>query len=81
MLIYLTSTQKIDLKPANAIAAQTVAVPTGPVIPMLPINAYLGKSQVIINSDRLIFNAKSENIILEINKKNLSSNNRLRTYR
>ena len=66
--ILLTSTQKIDLKPANAIAAQTVAVPTGPVIPMLPINAYLGKSQVIINSDRLIFNAKSENIILSAKK-------------
>ena len=66
--VLLTSTQKIDLKPANAIAAQTVAVPTGPVIPMLPINAYLGKSQVIINSDRLIFNAKSENIILSAKK-------------
>ena len=66
--VLLTSKQKIDLKPANAIAAQTVAVPTGPVIPMLPINAYLGKSQVIINSDRLIFNAKSENIILSAKK-------------
>jgi len=66
--VLLTSKQKIDLKPANAPAAQTVPVPTGPAIPMLPINAYMGKSQVIINSDRLIFNAKNENIILSAKK-------------
>jgi|TARA_Y100000004_G_scaffold111929_1_gene125667 hypothetical protein len=64
----LTSTQKIDLQPANSIAAQTVAIPTGPVIPMKPINAYFGSPQVIINSDRLIFNAKKENIIISAKK-------------
>jgi len=62
--IVLTKTQKIDLKPANKIAAQSVAVPTGPAIPMTPISGFMGSSQVIINSDRLIFNSKKENIIL-----------------
>jgi len=66
--VLLTSKQKIDLKPGSSIAAQTVTIPTGPVIPMIPINGYLGSSQVIINGDRLIFNAKKENIILAATK-------------
>ena len=66
--IVLTKSQKIDLKPANSIAAQTVPVPTGPPIPMVPISGYLGSSQIIINSDRLIFNSKKENIILSAKK-------------
>ena len=66
--IMLTSTQKIDLAPANPVSPQIVPVPTGPAIPQLPINTYMGKSQVIINSDRLIFNAKKDNIIISAKK-------------
>jgi len=66
--IVLTKSQKIDLKPANAIADETVTIPTGPVLPMTPISGYTGTSQVIINSDRLIFNSKKENIILSAKK-------------
>ena len=35
---------------------------------MTPISGYTGTSQVIINSDRLIFNSKKENIILSAKK-------------
>jgi hypothetical protein len=65
--IILTKSQKIDLKPANAIASQKVAVPTGPATPMTPINGYTS-SQIIINSDRLVFNSKKDNIILSAKK-------------
>jgi len=67
-IIVMTSTQKIDLAPANPISPQIVPVPTGPAIPQLPINTYMGKPQVIINSDRLIFNAKKDNIIISAKK-------------
>jgi hypothetical protein len=66
--IMLTSTQKIDIELANKEAPQTVAVPTGAVVPMDPMNAYVKKPQVIISSDRLIFNAKKDNIIIAAKK-------------
>lgn len=66
--IMMTSTQKIDLAPANPVSPQVVPVPTGPAIPQLPINMYMGNSQVIINSDRLIFNAKKDNVIISAKK-------------
>ena len=66
--IMLTSTQTIDFKVANKEAPQTVAVPTGPVIPMMPTNMHKNKPQVIINSDRLIFNAREDNVIISAKK-------------
>ena len=66
--IMMTSTQTIDFKVANKEAPQTVTIPTGPVIPMLPTNMYKKKPQVIINSDRLIFNAREDNVIISAKK-------------
>ena len=66
--IMLTSTQTIDFKVANKEAPQTVTIPTGPVIPMLPTNMHKKKPQVIINSDRLIFNAREDNVIISAKK-------------
>ena len=66
--IMLTKTQKIDLEPANAIADETVPVPSGGPSPMVAVGEYKDTSQVIINSDRLVFNSKTENIILSAKK-------------
>ena len=65
--IMMTKTQTIDFKVANKEAPQTVAVPVGPVIPMMPTNTHKNP-QVIINSDRLIFNAREDNVIISAKK-------------
>lgn len=48
--IWLTSTQKIAINPANRTSVSNISEFSGP--------------QIIINSDRLIFNSKSDSIIL-----------------
>tara|TARA_R110001592_G_scaffold185535_2_gene429585 strand:- start:200 stop:1225 length:1026 start_codon:yes stop_codon:yes gene_type:complete len=66
--IMMTSTQKIDIGLASPEAPETVAVPTGPIIPILPLNTYMGKPQIIISSDRLIFNAKADHVLVSAAK-------------
>lgn len=66
--IILTSKQKINLKPANEIASEGFSAMAGPTKPMTPIGAYIQKPQVIINSERLIFNATKDNIIISAKK-------------
>jgi len=69
--IYLTSTQKIPLKPSsNNYSSYISNPPVGP-------NLYEGK-QVIINSGRLVFNSTNDHILLSSNKSiNLNSQNGL----
>jgi hypothetical protein len=69
--IYLTSTQKIPLKPSSNNYSSYVSNP--PINPGL----YEGK-QVIINSGRLVFNSTNDHILLSSNKSiNLNSQNGL----
>lgn len=58
--IYMCSTQKIDLESATSDYSAYKSHPEKP-------NAYAGK-QVLINSDRLIFNSKASDILLFANK-------------
>jgi hypothetical protein len=70
--IMMTSTQKLDIKLANKEAPATVAVPTGPILPHLPpLNMYMNKPQIVISSDRLIFNAKGDSVFIAA-KNNIS---------
>ena len=70
--IMMTSTQKIDISLANKEAPATVTVPTGPVLPHLPpLNMFMDKPQIIISSDRLIFNAKNDSVFIAA-KNNIS---------
>jgi len=69
--IMMTSTQKIDIKLASKEAPEIVAVPTGPILPHLPLNTYMDKPQVIISSDRLIFDAKKDSVFISA-KNNIS---------
>ena len=70
--IMMTSTQKLDIALANSEAPATVAIPTGPVLPHLPpLNMYMGKPQIVISSDRLIFNAKGDSVFIAA-KNNIS---------
>ena len=66
--IMLTSKQKINLKPANKIASEGFSAMAGPTTPMTPIGVYMQKPQVIISSDRLIFNAAKDNVIIAAKK-------------
>ena len=66
--VMMTSTQKIDIKLANTESPETVAIPTGPVVDFQPLNQYKGTSQIIINSDRLIFNAKDNHVYIAAKK-------------
>ena len=66
--VMLTSTQKIDIGLANAESPESVAVPTGPVVPFQPLNTFTDKPQIIISSDRLIFNAKNDNVFISAKK-------------
>ena len=66
--IMMTSTQKIDIGLANPESPESVAVPTGPVIPFQPLNTFMDKPQIIISSDRLIFNAKNDNVYIAASK-------------
>jgi hypothetical protein len=66
--IMMTSTQKIDIGLANSESPETVAVPTGPVVPFQPLNVYMDQPQIIINSDRLIFNAKADSVFISAAK-------------
>ena len=70
--IMMTSTQKLDIKLANKEAPATVTIPVGPVLPHLPpLNMYMGKPQIVISSDRLIFNAKADSVFIAA-KNNIS---------
>jgi hypothetical protein len=69
--VMMTSTQKIDIKLASKEAPETVSVPTGPVLPHKPLNTYMDKPQVIVSSDRLIFNAKNDSVFISA-KNNIS---------
>tara|TARA_R110001592_G_scaffold58821_2_gene178340 strand:+ start:7244 stop:8278 length:1035 start_codon:yes stop_codon:yes gene_type:complete len=66
--IMMTSTQKIDIGLASSESPESVAVPTGPVVPMQPLNTYMDKPQIIISSDRLIFNAKADHVLISAAK-------------
>ena len=66
--IMMTSTQKIDIGLASPESPESVAIPTGPVVPMQPLNTYMDKPQIIINSDRLIFNAKADSVLISAAK-------------
>lgn len=54
--IYLTSTQKLPIKTANPILFSTDIRPTF-------VNTYT-KPQILLNSDRLVLNAKNESVII-----------------
>ena len=66
--VMMTSTQKIDIGLANPESPESVAVPTGPVVPFQPLNTYMAKPQIIVNSDRLIFNAKADSVFISAAK-------------
>jgi hypothetical protein len=66
--IMMTSTQKIDVGLPNPESPESVAVPTGPVVPFEPMNMYMDQPQVIISSDRLVFNAKSDSVFISAAK-------------
>lgn len=68
--IYLTSTQKLPLSTQNPSFFSYKEAPDTP-------DVYVGP-QVVINSDRLVFNAKKDHILISGEKSvNLSSNNSL----
>ena len=67
----MTSTQKIDIQLANKEAPMAVAVPTGPILPHMPLNTYMKKPQMILQSYRLVFNAKGDHVFIAA-KKNIS---------
>jgi hypothetical protein len=69
--LMMTSTQKIDIQLANKEAPMMVAVPTGPILPHMPLNTYMKKPQMILQSDRLVFNAKGDHVFIAA-KKNIS---------
>ena len=69
--IMMTSTQKLDIQLANKEAPMTVTIPTGPVLPHPPLNTYMKKPQMVLSSDRLIFNAKKDSIFISA-KNNIS---------
>tara|TARA_R100001015_G_C4634050_1_gene199838 strand:+ start:4097 stop:5200 length:1104 start_codon:yes stop_codon:yes gene_type:complete len=52
-VIYLTKDQMIPLTPVNTLNLKGD-----------PLDAYIGSSQIILNSDRLVFNTKNDDIIL-----------------
>jgi len=66
--ILMTSTQKIDFELANPESPESVAMPTGPAPPLEAPNAFSGSPQIIINSDRLIFNAKNDSVLISAKK-------------
>lgn len=66
--ILMTSTQKIDFELANPESPESVAMPTGPAPPLEAPNAFSGSPQIIINSDRLIFNARNDSILISAKK-------------
>ena len=69
--IYLTSTQRIPLEIATLGLAvgESATVPLNNIISNTPIDPrqYSG-SQVMLNSDRLVFNSKTDNIIMSAQK-------------
>jgi hypothetical protein len=68
--LYLSSTQKLNIKNSSEKYFSYREAPTVP-------NQYVGP-QVVINSDRLVFNAKKDHILLSGEKSiNLSSNSSL----
>ena len=66
--ILMTSTQKIDFVLANPESPESVAMPSGPAPPLEAPNAFEGSPQIIINSDRLIFNARNDSVLISAKK-------------
>jgi len=66
--ILMTSTQKIDFELANSESPESVAMPSGPAPPLEAPNAFSGSPQIIINSDRLIFNARNDSVLISAKK-------------
>jgi len=55
--VYLTSTQKLNLEPSSQRYSSLSTPPTG-------IQQYTNNPQIILNSGRLVFNSKSDSILL-----------------
>ena len=76
--IYLTSTQRVPLEIAtlNLAVGESATVPLNNIISKTPIDPrqYSG-SQVMVNSNRLIFNSKEDNIIMSAQKSIIGESN------